>query len=135
MLCRYCKKFKSVTLASMNYPKGKYKTDRICPFKDAVVNRDDSIYEEVPVPNEDPKKKPTKFKKVYCEGFELSETFYCEQGYTISVEGCLRRQEDEEEPECRKCKRKYDILEMKKISFFMQRKREKASKRPKPIVR
>jgi hypothetical protein len=99
------------------------------------VNRDDLIYKEIPIPNEDPKKKPTKFKKEYCQGFELADTFYCEEGYVISVEGCIKRQNSEEESQCYRCKKKYEILEMKKISFFMKKKRESIAKRPKPIVR
>ena len=129
MKCRYCAKFKSVTLASGDYPKGKYKEERICPFKDVVVHRDDPIFETI-------KGEDKKLKRVYCEGFVLADTIYCEEGYVISIQGCLKRQESEDEQQCRRCKKKYEILEMRKIEFFMQRKREKAKvKRPKPIVR
>lgn len=129
MRCRYCKKFKSVTLESGNFPKGLYKTERICSYLGEVVHRDTLIYKTV-------KDKETKTpKKVFCPGFELDESMYCEQGYVISVEGCLRRQNNEEEMECRKCKRKKNITEMKKISFLMKRKRAKEKVAPKPIVR
>jgi len=128
MRCRYCVKFKSVTLASGDYPKGQYKTDRLCSFLDTMVNRDDDIFKMVKIPGS-----KTRMKE-FCEGFELDPTFYCEQGYTVSVVGCLKRQE-EDEMECHRCKKKYEILEMKKVSFLMQRKREKAKFRPKPIVR
>ena len=131
MECKYCAQFKSVTLASGDYPKGKYKDERLCPFKDVVVGRHDPIFKKVKVTGE-----KNKYTKEYCQGFILADMFYCEEGYTVSVEGCIKRQEDNEEPQCYRCKRKLEILEMKKISFFMKRKREKAEvKRPKPIVR
>lgn len=138
MRCRYCKNFKSVTLASLAYPKGKYKTDRECVFTGLVANRDDDIFTKVY--EQEPKgtkksKEPRKFTKVFCPGFELDATFYCEEGYTISVEGCLKRQESGEEQTCNRCKKKYEIREMKKISFLMKRKREKPKSIPKPIVR
>lgn len=132
MQCRYCVKFKSVTFASLNYPKGMYKTQRECPFKGVVVDREDPIY--TLVKDEDTKKT----KKVFCPGFELDATFYCSEGYTISVEGCLKRQSDKEETQsmrCHKCKKKYEILEMKKVSFLLKRKREGAKRILKPIVR
>lgn len=131
MKCKYCAQFKSVTLASGNFPKGKYKEERICPFTDMVVNREDDIFKKIPVPDQ-----KNKFTREYCTGFILADTFYCEEGYVVSTEGCLRRQNSEEKTQCYRCKKKDEILELKKIDFFMRRKREKAQiKRPKPIVR
>lgn len=130
MRCRFCKQFQSVTLASGDFPKGKYKEERVCPFKGAVVHRDDAIFKKVKVTGE--KNKTT---REYCEGFILVDTFYCEEKFYISVAGCLKRQESEEESKCGRCKRKYEIMEMRKISFLLQRKRDKAKQRFKPIVR
>ena len=130
MKCKYCAKFKSVTLASGDFPKGKYKEQRVCPFKDVVVHREDDIFKKVPVKGD-----KGAFTKEYCVGFELDNTFYCEQGFIISVGGCIKRQEDEEETACYRCRKKDEILEMKKISFFMKKKRAQAKPKFKPIVR
>lgn len=130
MRCRFCKQFQSVTLASGDFPKGKYKEERVCPFKGTVVHRDDPIFEKVKSPED-----KTKTIRKYCEGFILVDTFYCEEKFYISVIGCIKRQDSDEESKCGRCKRKHKILEMRKISFLLQRKRDKAQQRFKPIVR
>jgi hypothetical protein len=135
MKCKYCAKFKSVTLASGNFPKGKYKEERICPFKDMIVNREDDIFKKIPVKDDKGKEVKGKFTKEYCLGFELVDTFYCEQGYVVSLGGCFKRQEDEEETACYRCKKKDELLEMKKIAFLMKKKRAQAKPKFKPIVR